>query len=58
MPDHYVLVVSPNVARIIMAGLGKLPGELMFDAATDLRRQMAEQDAQADAPPPAAGPTG
>ncbi len=47
MANHYVLVVSPQAARIIMAGLGKLPGEVMFDLATELRKQIAEQDAEA-----------
>jgi hypothetical protein len=55
MPDHYVLVVSPDALRIVLAGLGKLPGEVMFEVGTDLRRQISEQNAQAAAPP-SAGP--
>lgn len=48
-PNHYVLVVPPLWARVIVAGLGKLPGEAMFDVTTDLKRQMADQDAAAEA---------
>ena len=47
-PKHYIVVLSPQHAQIVMAGLGELPGKVMFEAATDIKRQIDEQNANAN----------